>query len=141
MVLGGLEVSVAVAAIVLGGPWLPLVAATMYLGFAAFVANALARKLPIRSCGCFGAPDTPPGRIHLVVNLLAAGTLALAFFEPIDFVAQIAVGGFAQNVAFIVFTAATVYLLYALLAVLPLTSAAGRETPVQFVVRPPEVRR
>jgi hypothetical protein len=140
LALGASELTLGTAAIVLGGRWLPLAAAFLYLGFAAFVANALAKKLPIRSCGCFGAVDTPPGKIHLIVNVLAAGVLAIAFFEPIDFVAQLTAAELGEAVAFLVLTAAAVYLLYALLAVLPLASAARREAPVQFVLSRPEVR-
>lgn len=42
-----------------------------YLGFAGFVALALARGHGLASCGCFGRDDTPPSVTHLVLNLVA----------------------------------------------------------------------
>ena len=45
-----------------------LVAAS-YLGFAGFVSLARARGGPRATCGCFGTPDTPATRTHVVVTL------------------------------------------------------------------------
>lgn len=43
-----------------------------YLLFTAFVALTLTRGGVLGSCGCFGKPDTPPTRSHLLVTGLAA---------------------------------------------------------------------
>ena len=48
--------------------------ALSYLGFAAFVAVVLARGGPLASCGCFGRPDTPATRIHVVIDLILAAS-------------------------------------------------------------------
>jgi len=48
--------------------------ALSYVGFAAFVAVVLARGGPLASCGCFGKPDTPATRVHVVVDLVLAGS-------------------------------------------------------------------
>ncbi|HEY5109785.1 MAG TPA: MauE/DoxX family redox-associated membrane protein [Acidimicrobiales bacterium] len=50
--------------------------ALSYLGFAAFVAVVLARGGPLATCGCFGKPDTPATRLHVVVNLVLAASAA-----------------------------------------------------------------
>ena len=48
----------------------------------ALAAAAFTRNPDVRSCGCFG-DDAPPGAVHVVLDLLAAGTAtAAAFLEP-----------------------------------------------------------
>lgn len=50
-----------------------------YLVFAGVVGLARARGGVLASCGCFGTPDTPPTRVHLVLDLLlAAAAVAVA---------------------------------------------------------------
>ena len=59
-----------------------LVAAS-YAAFAVFVSVVLARGGPLATCGCFGKPDTPATRLHVVVNaLLAASSAAVAATVP-----------------------------------------------------------
>jgi uncharacterized protein YjeT (DUF2065 family) len=42
-------------------------------------AVVLARGGPLASCGCFGRPDTPATRLHVIVNIaLAASSAAVA---------------------------------------------------------------
>lgn len=53
-----------------------LVAAS-YLGFATFVVLVRARGGTLATCGCFGRPDTPATRLHVVVDLALAGAAAL----------------------------------------------------------------
>jgi hypothetical protein len=50
--------------------------ALSYLGFAVFVTMVLARGGPLASCGCFGTPDTPATRLHVVIDLVLAGSAA-----------------------------------------------------------------
>jgi hypothetical protein len=70
------ELAVATAAVVDGSrPFAALVAGS-YLAFAAFVLVALRRHLPLSSCGCFGAQETPPTAVHVAVNLAAAAIAA-----------------------------------------------------------------
>ena len=47
-----------------------------YLGLAGFVAVVLARGGPLATCGCFGKPDAPSTRLHVVVNFALAGSAA-----------------------------------------------------------------
>jgi hypothetical protein len=80
-VVGAAEAALAVSAVVTGSAVLAAAVAASYLVFTAFVLIALARDLPIGSCGCFGKVDTPPSVLHVVVNLgavVAALGVALA---------------------------------------------------------------
>ena len=53
--------------------------ALSYGAFAAYVVVARRRGGPLATCGCFGTPDTPATRLHVVVNLgLATAALAVA---------------------------------------------------------------
>lgn len=54
--------------------------AASYAGFAAFVAVARRRGGVLATCGCFGNPDTPPTRLHVVLDvaLAVAGALVAA---------------------------------------------------------------
>jgi hypothetical protein len=47
-----------------------------YLGFAGFVALARTRGGPLATCGCFGTPDTPATRTHVIVTLAFAASAA-----------------------------------------------------------------
>ena len=118
--IGLVEVLIGVTGIVRGSSIVAFSAAAFYAGFAWFVIHALRHRLAISSCGCFGAAETPPSMNHVIVNIGAVLVLTIAGFFPIG-----PWGGIDQltpglAVAFIGFTAVTIYLLYAILAVLPL---------------------
>ncbi len=107
-----------------GGLLIPLT--TLYAAFAGFVVLALARSLPIQSCGCFGRADTPPSMTHLVVNLIFAlgGVLAIAVGAdpPLSIVESDGFLGLAfAGLAFV-----GVWVAYLLLAVMPVTLAEAR---------------
>lgn len=57
-------------------PWTAGAVAVSYFGFALFVEVARSRGGPLASCGCFGTPDTPATRLHVVVDLALAGSAA-----------------------------------------------------------------
>jgi len=77
--VGAVEALLAVSAALTGAPVLAALVAASYLLFTAFVLMALARDLPIGSCGCFGKVDTPPSVLHVAVNLGAvAAALGVA---------------------------------------------------------------
>jgi len=80
--LGGAEVVVGVGALVIGGRLFAALVAASYLAFAAFVALALLRGGALASCGCFGKPETPPTRLHLVVNAIAAAVAIAVAVNP-----------------------------------------------------------
>lgn len=66
------EVVLAAAVVLVPSRPVLLLLALAYLGFGGFVLIALRAGSPLASCGCFGRPDTPPTRVHLVVVLAAA---------------------------------------------------------------------
>lgn len=72
------EAAVAAAALVTSHRALAAAVAMSYLAFAGWVAVAMARGVPISSCGCFGTPDTPPTLLHVAVDLAAAAVAVSA---------------------------------------------------------------
>lgn len=55
------------------------VIAGIYICFAGFVVLARKRGGRLASCGCFGAPDTPATRLHVIINVaFAASASAVA---------------------------------------------------------------
>lgn len=118
--LGIAEIATGLTGIVIGGSTPAFVGFGFYTAFALFVGNALIRKLPIRSCGCLGATETPPSIVHVIVNSAAAGTLFVAVWAPVDMLRDLSSQTIGEAVAFLLFTTALVYLLYGALAVLPL---------------------
>lgn len=72
--VGAFEAALAVVAAATGAPILVGGVAASYLVFTLFVVVALARRIPIGTCGCFGKVDTPPSWIHVGVNLGAAAS-------------------------------------------------------------------
>jgi hypothetical protein len=67
-----LECAVGLGALFLASPVFAALVAVSYLAFAAFVVQALRAGTPISSCGCFGKVDTPPSRVHIGIDGLAA---------------------------------------------------------------------
>jgi hypothetical protein len=79
---GVLEALVGAVALAVGDRVTASLLALSYLGFALFVAQAMRRDAPISSCGCFGRVDTPPSRLHVVLNLAAAGVGTAVALQP-----------------------------------------------------------
>ncbi|MEX0698813.1 MAG: MauE/DoxX family redox-associated membrane protein [Acidimicrobiia bacterium] len=134
-VLGVAEIAVGAAGMVLGSSVAAVAGAIFFGGFAWFVAHALRHRLPISSCGCLGTSDTPPSVVHLVFNLGAAVSLIACAMFPIGPWGGMDGVSWEQALPFAVFVGVTVYLFYALIAVLP----QGRQ-PVDSVVRVPTPR-
>jgi hypothetical protein len=79
--LAAFEIAAAVSAVVIHHRVVPLVVAALYLSFAVFVTSALARGLPIESCGCFGRADAKPSAAHVALDAFAA---AIAVLVAVD---------------------------------------------------------
>jgi hypothetical protein len=77
-----LEVGLGAAALATGDAVVAALLAASYLGFAVFVAVALAKRAPIASCGCFGRAETPASALHVVVNLGAAAAGFAVALDP-----------------------------------------------------------
>jgi hypothetical protein len=118
------EVAIGFGVVVLGGRLWGLLMALSYLGFAAFGLVAMVREVPLSSCGCFGAADTPPTVSHLIVTVAACGVGVALVAHPLG---PLFDGWRRQpllDVPFVVFTGCCVWFAYAALAVLPRTAVA-----------------
>ena len=135
-ILGVVEAAAAVAFLAEGGVIPAAVGAVLYAGFAWFVINALARDLPISSCGCLGATETPPTLVHVVLNLFAVGVMTLAAIIPIAPLGGLLGQEMKTIVPHLLFTGVSVYMLYALLTVLPLVSKRARASLPTFLPSP-----
>ena len=74
-IVGGSEIAVGVAALLVGGP-VAWAVGLIYASFAAIVLRALLAEA--RSCGCFGRLDAPPSWIHVGGNLALAAVSFVA---------------------------------------------------------------
>lgn len=63
--------------------------ASSYTAFTAFLMWAMARSLPISSCGCFGEPDVPPTKVHVGVDVAAGIAAAGAAISKAPSVAMV----------------------------------------------------
>jgi hypothetical protein len=110
------ETAVGLYALVAPGRISGLLTALAYLVFTAFVARALARGGVLGSCGCFGKPDTPPTRMHLVVTAAIVGVAAaVALDPPVSPWASVD----AASLATVAFAGLIAFLAWMVLAVLP----------------------
>ncbi|MDP9495483.1 MAG: hypothetical protein M3P87_09615 [Actinomycetota bacterium] len=135
-VLGLVELGVGVAGIAFGSTPAAVVGALFYGAFAWFVDHALRHRLPISSCGCLGTSDTPPTRLHLVFNLASGLFLLACAMFPIGPWGGIGEASWEEALPFVVFVGVTIYLFYALIAVLP-----QGKLPVDSAVSVPTPRR
>ena len=76
------ELVVGAYAAVVGDRVGAVLVACSYAAFAAFVAVALARHVPIATCGCFGKADTPPSLVHVVLDVAAAVAAVGVIVDP-----------------------------------------------------------
>ena len=118
------EIGVAVGALAVGGRLAWLLVAGAYLGFTCFVVLAMSRGGAVSSCGCFGAPDTPPTLVHVLVTVAASAVaFAVAFGRPPgplhDAMADMPV----QGLPFLFVTGCCVWFAHTAVAVLPRTVA------------------
>ncbi|HEX8972392.1 MauE/DoxX family redox-associated membrane protein, partial [Oryzihumus sp.] len=123
--LAAAEVVLGIAAIARPAALTAGLVAVAYLAFTGFVGLALARGGVIASCGCFGKPDTPPTRAHLLVTALLAGAAAATAVAPPTGLltaqpGQLVTAGYAVLVAF---------LAWLVIAVLPTTTPAAVRGP------------
>jgi len=124
--LGVVEAVVAAWAFLLGGPAVVGVA-VLYGAFAVFVAAALRLDLPIGSCGCFGAAETPPTWLHFAYNVIAvfaAVIVAISGFAGVGGVVDGPVGA-AMIVGYM---SLGVFASYLMLSELPRVLAVARST-------------
>ncbi len=90
-----------------------------YLAFAAFVAQALVRRLPLATCGCLGEPDTPPTAVHVVLDIGLAAAASVAIARPVTSAWHELGAHPAQGIVLIALVAVAVHLVVTALAAWP----------------------
>lgn len=108
--LGLVEVVVGGGVLAVGGRAFAALTALLYLGFTVFLVAALRRRDSVRSCGCFGAAETPPSVAHLLLTLAAAAVATLCALDPTTGVLGSLAGQPLLGLPFLMLTAACVYL-------------------------------
>ncbi|MEO5680247.1 MAG: MauE/DoxX family redox-associated membrane protein [Acidimicrobiales bacterium] len=83
------EAAVAAATLLVGGVVPALALGLLHLGFAAFIARLRRAAGAKATCGCFGEAEAPVDRLHVVVNLVAAGVVAVALAFPLPSVPSV----------------------------------------------------
>ncbi len=127
--VGGLaEIVVGTAALAVGNRTTAILVAVSYAAFAAFVVVALRSGAPISSCGCFGKADTPPTRLHVIVNLVAVAAAAVVAVEPPAGLGPVVTHQPLAGVPFLMLVVCGVGLSYLTLSSLPRTLAAIQPT-------------
>lgn len=126
---GAFEVVVGVAAIVTGAPLPAALVAFSYLLFTGFVVVALARHLPIGSCGCFGKVDTPPSVIHLVLNVGAIVSAIAVALGPGGGIADVLADQELLGLPFLLLVAIATYTAFLALTILPQLRRSAADHP------------
>jgi hypothetical protein len=122
------ELAIGVYALAVGDRLAALLVAASYAGFTGFVVLARSRDGVVSSCGCFGQPDTPPTRSHIVVTaLLALGALG-GVVSPVGSVTRL-FDDPAKGLALALLAAVCVGFAYLALAVLPTLAAPTAPRP------------
>ena len=85
-VLGAVEVVVGGAALVAGGRWAAVLVSLSYAVFTVIVVASWRRGLT--SCGCFGASSSPPGPLHVALNVASTAVAFGAVLAPAPAVAD-----------------------------------------------------
>jgi hypothetical protein len=76
--VGLIELCVGIGAVVTAARSLIIAEAAAFGFFALVIGYVLAARIPLTSCGCAGARETPPSILHVGVDVAAAGAAALA---------------------------------------------------------------
>jgi hypothetical protein len=119
-IFGLIESMAGVAAFIRPGLVTGAAVAALYLGFSLFLLWLLVQQIPVTSCGCLGARETPPSVIHLALNACAA-TAAIAVAagaEPsgiVPFVVDLSY----RAIPFVIGLVAIAYAAYLAVAFLP----------------------
>jgi len=128
----GAEAVIGAGALAFGDRAFAAAVALSYLGFGVFVAVALAKQLPIASCGCFGRSDTPPTITHLVVNGCAALVAAGVALDPGVGLTRVVADQPLAGIPFLLLVATGSSLAFLALTALPRArtpAGAGRDQP------------
>ena len=127
------EITIGAGALLTGAPPFATALSLAYAAFAGFVVIALARDLPIASCGCFGKEDTPPSRMHVLVTAVAAITGAAVAIHPLGSIGPLLGEQPWNGIPLLLAVAVSVYLLYVILTGLARTTSMVLRGPDQTV--------
>ncbi|KQU68248.1 MauE/DoxX family redox-associated membrane protein [Phycicoccus sp. Root101] len=122
------EVVVGVWAVVAPGRASAALVAAAYLVFTLFVGRVLTRGGVLGSCGCFGKPDTPATRTHLVLTAAAALVAVALAADPPSAVWSGAAANAPAGASIVTTVALAVViagLAWMVMAVLPTTTATA----------------
>src|SRR2546421_283196 len=92
--LAGAEASIGVAFVLRPAPVTAALLAALYVAFAVVLVALLRRPAEASTCGCLGERQTPPSRLHVGMDLIAAAaaiavaTLAATGSAPPSFLAE-----------------------------------------------------
>jgi len=125
--LAAVEVAVAGLVLVVGGPIPALALAALHLGFTAFVVRLRAKVGAEATCGCFGGADAPAERLHVVVNVVAAGVAAVAALAGADALVPTLSDQPAVGLPYLLLVAVAAQAMVLTLTGLPRLVAAGRQ--------------
>lgn len=119
-VLAAIEIVVGTAAFLVGGRVAAVAVAVVYLGFAGFVVLTKVRGTGAGGCGCLGArSDTPPGALHIGVDVVAFGSAAVAVANPVPGLFEIVQSEPLAGVVFFGFVVLGTWLAAVMLTELP----------------------
>jgi hypothetical protein len=119
-VVAGVEVAVAVAAVLTGSRWAAVLVCLSYAAFTGFVLLARSRGGVLASCGCFGRADTPATASHAVLTAATATVAAAVVVRPTGTLPDLLAGSPGSGVPLLLATAAVAVTAYLVLALLPL---------------------
>jgi hypothetical protein len=120
LLLALFEMGAGATGVLVGGIPGGLAVAACYGGFAVFVTWALARGLPLATCGCFGKADTPPTVLHLLFNGAGlGGAIAVAAGRGPSLPELLAGRPVMAALLYLAFAVTGVYLAFLILSRLP----------------------
>jgi hypothetical protein len=117
-ILGLGELAVAVIVMATAARFFVAIMGIAYLSFAVFAIVSM-RSGGGESCGCFGEASTPPGAVHVVVDLAAVAVAVAALSGAPPSLVEMAGDGLWRSLLLVAGTLIAVYLLVALLTALP----------------------
>lgn len=107
-----------VAGLMRPGPIVAAAVGFLYLAFAVFLVRLMSTRRAA-GCGCLGRRETPPSRLHVGLNLVAAGAAVAVAFAPPPAIVDLARATPWNGLPFVAGLLTAGYALYLLVAFLP----------------------
>ena len=117
--VGIAELVIGLGALTVDNRIFPALAGALYLAFSVFVALALTAEEPVADCGCFGAAETPPTFMHLVLDLGAAAACGAVAWQSGGTLVRALEGQPLLGLPLLLLAGICVFLAYAALTVVP----------------------